>query len=410
MTDWDLLIDEADIASVLPEAYAHYRRPIKRALTVFLDGLPDAHQDAIVQDQAALPPTASLSERVATLARSCPALHKLGQTLARERRLSPELRQQLQRLESLPASTPLPDIATILTRELGPVDRLGVVLEPPALAEASVAVVVPFRRGRDEGVFKVLKPGIEERLEQELVLLERVGSHLDEDCEALGIPRLAYREIFEGLAERLLHETRLDIEQRHLGLARATYADDPRIQIPALFPFCTPRVTAMERVYGGKVTDCRFDSDRDQRVCAELVVASLIARPILSAGDATLFHGDPHPGNLLYTRDRRLAILDWSLAATLEETRRIAFVQIIISAVSSDADRVARGLAVLSEQPDFIPDKAMPVIYAALAQLRAFRLPGLLWLTDLLDNALHAGMRFDAKMLVCAKCCMRSKA
>ncbi|MEZ5889744.1 MAG: AarF/UbiB family protein [Xanthobacteraceae bacterium] len=403
MTDWDLLIDEADIASLLPEAYAHYRWPIKRALTVFLEGLPPAHQDAIVADQAALPPMATISERVGRLARSCPALHKLGQTLARDRRLAPELRLQLQRLESLPPTIPLQDIADILARELGPLDRLGVALEPPALAEASVAVVVPFRREQDEGVFKILKPGIEERLEQELALLERVGTHLDEECEALGIPRLAYRETFEGLAERLRQETRLDVEQQHLALAHASYADDRRIQIPTLFPFCTPRITAMERVYGDKATDCRFDDAGDRRACAELIVASLIAQPILSAGDTALFHGDPHAGNLLYTRDRRLAILDWSLATTLDEKRRVAFVQIVLGAVTLDADRIAQALAALSEQPDSLPDAVTPVIHAALGRLRALRLPGLLWLTDLLDNALHAGMRFDAKMLVMRK-------
>ena len=403
MTDWELLIDEADVGAVLPEAYAHYRRPIRQALIVFLDGLPEAHQDAIVRDQTELPLTATMSQRIATLARSCPALHKLGQTLARDRRLALELRLQLQQLESLPPSIPLPEITAILAQELGPLDRLGVVLEPPALAEASVAVVVPFRRGQDEGVFKVLKPGIEERLEQELALLERVGAHLDNECEALGIPRLAYKEIFEGLAERLRQETKLDGEQHHLDLARTTYADDRRIQIPALFPFCTPRVTAMERVYGGKVTDRHFDSDKQRRTCAELIVASLIARPLLANGDAALFHGDPHPGNLLYTPDDRLAILDWSLAATLEETRRIAFVQIILGAVMLDADRIARGLAALSAHPESLPDKVMPVIHAALAQLQAFRLPGLLWVTELLDNSLHAGVRFDAKMLVLRK-------
>ena len=230
MTDWKLLIDEADIASVLPEAYAHYARPIKRGLTVFLEGLPAPYQEAVLQDQAMLPPTATVSERFARLARSCPALHKLGQTLARDRRLLPELRLQLQGLESLPPSIPLEDIRTILARELGPLDRLGVALEPPALAEASVAVVVPFRHGeRDEGVFNILKPGIEERLEQELALLERVGSCLDEECEALEIPRLDYREVAEGLAERLRHEF-------GRGCAGVAYANDPRIHIPALFP------------------------------------------------------------------------------------------------------------------------------------------------------------------------------
>lgn len=68
MTDWNPLIDEADIASVLPEAYAHYARPIKRGLTVFLEGLPAPYQEAVLQGQAMLPPTATVSERFARLA------------------------------------------------------------------------------------------------------------------------------------------------------------------------------------------------------------------------------------------------------------------------------------------------------------------------------------------------------
>lgn len=403
MTDWNLLIGETDIGSVLPEAYAHYSRPIKRALTVFLEGLPQAHQQAVLLDQAVLPPTATVAVRLARLARSCPALHKLGQTLARDRRLLPELRTQLQRLESLPPSVPLKDLRRILTRELGRLDRRGVVLEPPALAEASVAVVVPFRCGDSEGVFKILKPGIEERLEQELALMQRVGHYLDAECEALGIPRLDYREAFEGLAERLRHELRLDLEQRHLALARATYAGDPQIQIPALFDFCTSRVTAMERVCGDKVTEHDFADDRDRRALAELVITGLLARPILSAGDETLFHGDPHAGNLLLAHDRRLAILDWSLATTLSEARRVAFVQIVLGALTLDGTRIVAALAVLSGRPDVDAQAVLPIIRTSLGQLQAGRLPGLLWLADLLDNAVQVGVRFDAEMLLMRK-------
>jgi ubiquinone biosynthesis protein len=403
MIDWNQLINEADIASVLPEAYAHYRRPIKGALTVFLEGLPEAHQNAVLLDQATLPSTATVSERFARLARSCPALHKLGQTLARDRRLLPDLRVELQRLESLPPTIPLKDIRKILTRELGRLDRLGVVLQPPALAEASVAVVIPFRFRDQEGVFKILKPGIEERLEQELSLIERVGSYLDEECEALGIPRLDYREAFESLADRLRHEVRLDLEQRHLAHAHAAYASEPRIQVPALFEYCTPRVTAMERVYGEKVTDHNFQDDGDRRRLAELVVIGLIARPILSAGDDALFHGDPHAGNLVLTRDQRLALLDWSLATTLSEARRVAFVQIVLGAVTFDATRIAAALAMLSERPDIDAQGMLPIIQASLGEIRAGKLPGLTWLTALLDNAVQVGIRFGAEMLVMRK-------
>jgi hypothetical protein len=52
-------------------------------------------------------------------------------------------------------------------------------------------------------VFKVLKPGIEERLDQELGLLGRVGSYLDERRHEFGIPHLDYEEVFERLRQKL---------------------------------------------------------------------------------------------------------------------------------------------------------------------------------------------------------------
>ena len=79
MIDWGLLIEGA-IASVLPDEYARFRRPVLGALTTFLEHLPASHQEAVLADQAALPPAATASERLFVLARSCPALHKLGKS------------------------------------------------------------------------------------------------------------------------------------------------------------------------------------------------------------------------------------------------------------------------------------------------------------------------------------------
>ncbi len=38
-------------------------------------------------------------------------------------------------------------------------------------------------------------------------------------------------------------------------MARVAYAEVPSVVVPEVFPFCTPRVTAMERIDGRKVTD-----------------------------------------------------------------------------------------------------------------------------------------------------------
>src|SRR5271166_5211244 len=122
MLDWGFLVDESALASVLPDEYNRFRRPLCGALTVFLEGLPAERQAAILAEQASLPATANAAQRLALLARSCPALHKLGQVLARDRRLCAELRRHLQELESLHPAIPLETIQDILKREFGSLD------------------------------------------------------------------------------------------------------------------------------------------------------------------------------------------------------------------------------------------------------------------------------------------------
>lgn len=410
MADWEFLIDEAALASVLPDEYAHYRPPIRGALAVFLDGLPPEHQASVLADQAALPLFASGPERLARLAASCPALHKLGQVVARDRRLAAELRRHLQDLESLPPSVPVETIRATLAHDLGPLDPLGVTLLPPALAEASVAVVIPFRYEpaggppRD-GVFKVLKPGIEARLEGELRLLETVGAFLDLRCDEFNIPHLDYREAFEQVRDKLRHEIRLDLEQRQLADARAFYADDPRVQIPAVIPeLCTPRVTAMERVRGAKVTDHRLVSDADRRRLAALVVAALISRPIFARTEPAPFHGDPHAGNVFFTDDGRLALLDWSLVGTLGERERAALVQVLLGAVTLDVGHVVTVLAGLAEPGRFDRSALEVVVRDRLRRLRHGEFPGYAWLMGLLDEAVsEAKLRVGADLMLFRK-------
>lgn len=407
---WDILLDEALLASILPTEYAHFARPIRDGLSVFLNGLDASDQTEILSAQFKLPATATISQRLGLLARSSPVLQKLGQILARDRRLVPELRLHLRELESLPPTIPLATIQQLVTAEIGRLDQRGMALAPPAIAEASVAVVIPFRYlsrcGADrpaEGVFKLLKPRIEERLERELGLLERVGEHLDERCDELRIPHLDYRATFQTVCDKLRDEVRLDNEQRHLTEARKFFADEPRVHIPHLFDHCTSRVTVMERISGCKVTGHGMNCPHQRRRLARLVAHALIAMPVFSRSQQALFHGDPHAGNLFLTEGGRLAILDWSLVGRLGERPRIAIVQIMLGAVTLDSGRIASGLAQLAERQ--VERSALrAVVERGLRRIRRGQLPGLRWLVGLLDEATqHARLRVGADLMLFRK-------
>jgi ubiquinone biosynthesis protein len=408
---WDHLLDEASLASLLPAEYVHFARPIRDGLAIFLSGLPAPQQAKILQAQARLPPDSGFARRIGLLAQSSPVLQKLGQVLARDERLAGELRYYLRELESLPPTVPLATIEATLREELGPLETRGITLLPPAIAEASVAVVIPFSQAAGvhgptavEGVFKVLKPGIEQQLEQELRLLAQVGEHLDARCDELQIPQLDYEESFRQVHGKLWDEVQLDMEQRHLVQAKTFFADEPQVHIPALLAHCTSRVTAMERIFGGKVTRHGLNQPGQKRKLASLIAKALVAKSVFSKSELALFHGDPHAGNLFFTNDGRLAILDWSLVGALGVRERVAIVQVLLAALTLDAQRIARVLAPLAD-PQRLDEPALhAVAERGVQQVRGGQLPGLTWLVGLLDDAVqHAQLRVSTDLMLFRK-------
>jgi ubiquinone biosynthesis protein len=398
-----------DISPLVPEIYAHYRPVVADAVVFFLQHLSAPRLNAILTEQQALEGDASIAQRLTALMFHCPTLHKLGQVIARNQNLDRELRSRLQTLESMPVTTCEDTIKQVIRRELrgAPIDAIR--LGSAALAEASVSVVMPFSlisaepSGPADGVLKVLKPGIEESLHEELEIWSRLGWFIDERCEFYRLPPLNYAESLATIRELLANEVRLDREQRHLQEAAEFYADAETIQIPVLFPFCTRRITAMERVYGKKVTDASAFSERQRRQLANSVIEALIARPVWTPHETALFHADPHAGNLFFTEDGRLAILDWSLAGYLGKTERIHVMQLVLGALTLDAKRVAREIDALAQAPTD-ESAVRAVVDNALGKLYVGEFPGFRWSQSLLDDAsLSAGVQFSSELLLYRK-------
>jgi ubiquinone biosynthesis protein len=415
MIDWDAFCDGLDIGSLVPPAYQAYRPALVTAMAFFLDRLPAGRVAEILDGQATLPDDAGIADRLVAIAECCPVLHKLGQVLARDKRLAADLRLKLQRLETM---QPLPGAAdwvpAALAAEIGPLAAHGIALDPEPLAEASVAMVVPFTwrgdgsDGPTRGVFKLLKPGIEARLAEELEILRDMGGLLDEQCAQLGIPAIRYADTFHEVSDLLQREVCLSGEQAHLAQARAAYAALPAVAIPRLLPFSTPRVTAMTYLDGRKVTAVHDEPDSDRRALARLIVGALIAHPIWSDGAETLFHADPHAGNLLFTPQRGLGLLDWSLAGRLTAHDQICLAQIFLGALTSDAGRILQAVDGLSVQRGD-PGALRTIVAARLQALTGNAVPGLDWpgldwLVSLMDGVVSdTGARFRGDLVIFRK-------
>ena len=235
-------------------------------------------------------------------------------------------------------------------------------------------------------------------------MLREVGEHLGDRCVALGIPQLEYREVFDLLREKLATEVVLEEEQRHLEQAAETYVCQPDVLVPRLYPFCSGRVTAMERIDGHKVTERGDQNPVDRRRVGELIVEAMIAGPILSQARRATFHADPHAGNLFVTDDRRLAILDWSLTGTLGECERVAMTQMILGGLSLSAGQIRSGLLDLDHNKQVDVHALEAVIHDWLKRIRGGVLPGFSWLMGMLDDAvLRARLRAKTDLILFRK-------
>ena len=249
------------------------------------------------------------------LARSSPVLQKLGQVLARDQRLSPTYgytcdsssrflrRFPWRRSEHLAtrarsARPPRRDIDAARDRGSQRCRGHSFPAKPrPRYPRPIRSSLSADGCGQDaaQGVFKILKPGIQEQLALELSLLEKVGEHLDLRCDELKLPHLDYQESFQQVKEKLLDEVLLENEQRHLAQARRFFADEPQVEIPdVLLDHCTSQVTAMSRISGVKVTDHQLSGRSKKRRLGQLVARMMIAKPIFSkAGQAPVSRRPP---------------------------------------------------------------------------------------------------------------------
>ncbi|MGW8194267.1 MAG: AarF/UbiB family protein [Desulforhopalus sp.] len=412
--DFRPLIREARLDNLIPPEYSRFTFAVNEGLSLFLSGLPDDVQNRIVRDLLQLENNSAVAQKLGCLARNSPVLHKLGQVLARNQRLPLPLRLELQKLEWLAPSVPTAVIEAEIKRELGPLSSLDIILAPNAIAEASVAVVIPFAKKRTppqgapprfDSVFKILKPGVEKALLYEFDLLDKVGSLLDTIARRQPDHHLEYRKLFSQITQALHKETQLEQEQKHLKQAAADYTLFTKIKIPELLsPYCSPRITAMERIYGRKLDAATITSSTTLKQVAELVVKALISHPLFSSSPQTLFHADPHAGNLFLTDTGHLALLDWSQADHLRKPQQHAICSIILAAMTVRQDKLLELISGLADDSNFNKIKLSKVISEALATVRQGTPPGFSWLIKLFDNvALEAGVRFPANVLLFRK-------
>ncbi len=251
-------------------------------------------------------------------------------------------------------------------------DRLAE-LDPVPVGTGSLAVVhrgVTWD-GRVVAV-KVLRPGIERDSAADLVLIETV---LDRLAAWRRMDRSAFRALVAGLRAQLSEELDLRREATHMDRFRQLFdqAGLERLVIPEVYgEMSGRRILTMEFIEGVAIDDLsaieRMGGDPGP------LVAEALQAWWATVGVAGMFHGDVHAGNLIYTKDGRLGIIDWGIVGRLSDRNR-GFMLAMLSGAAGDEDAWGRAADLLMEgiparvrrRDDFDPERARVMITQGLS-------------------------------------------
>ena len=271
-----------------------------------------------------------------------PTYVKLGQLLSsRPDILPPAWIAELSLLQDACEPVPVASIRRQIELGLGrPVDEAFAWLDPVPAASASIAQVHRARtHGGADVAVKVQRPGVREQFEGDLGLLQYVARLLEALVEETGI--YTPSDIVEEF-DRAIHEE-LDFanEARNARDMAAASRDLPFVVIPGVHPaLSSATVLTLDYVDGFKVTDLAGREGYDpQRVARNLIEASF--RQLFGGG---IFHGDPHPGNIVVLPGNRIAMLDFGLVGRIGRPMQEALVTLLVAVALRDPETVARVL------------------------------------------------------------------
>ena len=265
---------------------------------------------------------------------------KIGQILStRPDLMPPDFQEELAKLQDAAPPEPTDAIEEVVAAELGqPVEEAFASFDREPLAAASIgqAHAATLRDGT-EVVVKVRRPGVVEKIEKDLRILQSLAvraNHRWEVAQQYDVVALA-----QEFAQTLRAELDYVREGRNAERFAENFAGDPGVHIPKVFwETSTSRVLTLERLRGIKVSDVEAldAAGIDRKELAERA-ARITLDMIFEHG---FFHADPHPGNFFVEPGGTLGIIDFGMVGTVDERTQGQLAQLLLAITSQDADRL----------------------------------------------------------------------
>jgi len=272
-----------------------------------------------------------------------PTYIKLGQMVASgdglfPRRYAEEFRKCLDNVPSFG----LEAVEAILREDFGrPKSEIFATFDPEPAAAASIAQVHYARlRTGEEVVVKVQRPGIAERMRDDVAIM-----HLLARVLAAVVPHVKLANpvaIVEDLERTLFEELDFRREARNMDEFNAIMAAAGNTEVVAptvYWGHTRGRVLTMERFRGWRVDDTEallggpYDAEAKLLAGIRGWFQCMLLRGF--------FHGDVHAGNFMLLEDGRVGFLDFGIIGRFDDAQKLMIAEYVLSFQTRDFERLA---------------------------------------------------------------------
>jgi ubiquinone biosynthesis protein len=265
-----------------------------------------------------------------------PTFIKFGQILSIRRDVLPEeyFREFEKLLDAVPPFS-YTEVAGLIREEFGQdVKDIFEEFASEPLASASIAQAHLARtKSGHEVIVKVQRPQIRQTILQDLSIMEHLAQGL-----ARRIPQLSRYDpigLVEEFRKTIVQELDFRREGRNADRLRQHLQEMPGIVIPQVFwEYSTPRVLTIEYLVGQGLRETVSRSDEERHVIAANLYQAFL-KQIFEDG---FFHGDPHPGNLLFLSEGSVGLLDFGIVGRLSRDRLAGLGTILLAIMDQDVE------------------------------------------------------------------------
>ena len=284
-----------------------------------------------------------------------PVYIKFGQWLSSRADILPQpYLEELSKLQDSVPPVPFDKVRPVIERDIGKIEEKFDSLDKDALSGASLGQVYKATKNGQQVIVKVKRPGIEKMVEEDLKVLMKIipfaMKFVDPNLRFSIIP------IMKQFVESIHEEMDYSKESENLKNIKKNMVPYENVVIPEIHDdYSTKNILTMEYIPGIKVTNIEaLDKKGIDRQKLVIDVHKVFFTMLLRH---SIFHADPHPGNISVKDDGTLILYDFGMIGRLNNETRLRLVRLYLALVEKDPPRTVNAMDELGMlAPDFNRD------------------------------------------------------